>query len=120
MLQNAEIWRRTTDVICYVLCESARTGTEGRARGEGAGAHAEAWAEGRGNVAEEVAAAGAMAVAAEWSGGIGAEPVAAGFALRIDALYREAGQELHIYSLRSRKVQVDSGAAILRSRLKRF
>jgi hypothetical protein len=57
-----------------------------------------------------------MAVAAEGSGGVGAEPVAAGFALRIDALHGEAGQELHIYSLRGRKVQADSGTAILRSR----
>jgi len=61
-----------------------------------------------------------MAVAAEGSGGIGAKPVAAGFALRIDALHREAGQILHIFSLRGREVRVDSGAAILRSRLKRF
>jgi hypothetical protein len=61
-----------------------------------------------------------VAVAAEGSGGIGAEPVAAGFALRIDALHGEAGQKLHFFSLRSRKAQVDSGAAILRSRLKRF
>ncbi len=61
-----------------------------------------------------------MAVAAEGSGGIGAEPVAAGFALRIDALYRKAGQKLHFFSLRSRKAQVDSGATARRSRLKKF
>jgi hypothetical protein len=53
-----------------------------------------------------------MAVAAEGSGSIGAEPVAAGFALRIDALHGEAGQELHIYSLRGREAQADSGATV--------
>jgi hypothetical protein len=48
-----------------------------------------------------------MAVAAEGSGGIGAEPVAAGFALRIDALHGEAGQELHSLSLRNRETQIN-------------
>jgi hypothetical protein len=73
----------------------AGTGAEGRAGGEGAGAHAEARGERRGNVAEEIAATGAMAFDAERSGGIGAEPVTAGFALRIDALHGETGQVLH-------------------------
>jgi hypothetical protein len=73
----------------------AGTGAEGRAGGEGARAHAKARGERRGNVAEEIAAAGAMAFDAERSGGIGAQPVTAGFALRIDALHRETGQELH-------------------------
>jgi hypothetical protein len=97
-----------------------RTGTEGGTRSEGAGAHAEARAEGRGYVAEEVAATRAAAVGAERSSDIGAEPVTAGFALRIDALHGEAGHELHICSLRGRKAQVDSGTAILRSRPKGF
>jgi hypothetical protein len=48
-----------------------------------------------------------MAFDAEGSGGVGAEPVAAGFALRIDALHGEAGQELHISSLRKREVQIN-------------
>jgi len=84
---------------------SARAGAEGRARGEGAGAHAEARGERRGNVAEEVAAAGAMAVAAEGSGEIGAEPVTAGFAKWIDALHGETGQVLHLFSLSGRKLR---------------
>jgi hypothetical protein len=42
--------------------------------------------------------------------------VAAGFALRIDALHGEAGQVLHFFSLRGRKAQVDPGAALWRSR----
>ncbi len=92
--------------------QSARAGTEGRARGERAGAHAEARGERRGNVAEEVAATGAMAVAAEGSGEIGAEPVTAGFAKRIDALHGEAGQVLHLFSLSSRKAQIDSVATV--------
>jgi hypothetical protein len=62
------------------IAELAGTGAEGRARGQGARAHAEARGERRGNIAEKVAAAGAMAVAAEGSGEIGAEPVTAGVA----------------------------------------
>jgi len=73
----------------------ARTGAEGRARGESAGAHAEARAERRGNVAEEVAAAGTVAFGAERGGTVGAEPVAASIAKRIDALNGEAGHILH-------------------------
>ena len=83
-----------------------RTGTQGRAGGEGAGAHAEARGERRGNVAEEVAAAGAMAVAAEGGGEIGAEPVTAGVALRIDALHGEAGHVLHLFSLSGPKLSL--------------
>jgi hypothetical protein len=33
--------------------------------------------------------------------------VAAGFALRVDALNGEAGQELHSFSLRGREAQTD-------------
>jgi hypothetical protein len=33
--------------------------------------------------------------------------VAAGFALRVDTLHGEAGQELHFFSLRGRKVQIN-------------
>jgi len=84
---------------------SARTWTERRAGGEGARAHAEARAEGRRDVAEEIAAAGAVAVAAERSGEIGAHPLAAGVAERIDALHGKAGQILHVVSLRSRELE---------------
>jgi len=42
--------------------------------------------------------------------------VAAGVALRIDALHREAGQVLHLFSLKGRKAQDDSGASALRTR----
>src|SRR5260370_370042 len=93
---------------------SAGAGTEGRARGEGAGAHAEARGERRGNVAEEVAAGGTMAVAAEGSGEIGAEPVTAGFAERIDALHRETGQVLHLFSLSGRKLRSITNAILAR------
>jgi len=91
---------------------SARARAERRAGGEGAGAHAEARGERRGNVAEEVAAAGAMAVAAQGRGEIGTEPVAAGFALRINALHGEAGHVLHLFSLSGRKAQIGSGASM--------
>ena len=90
---------------------STGTGTKGRAGGERAGAHAEAWAERRGNVAEKIAAAGAVAFDAEGSGGIGAEPAAAGLALRIDTLHRKAGQELHFFSL-SGQAQANSCATL--------
>jgi hypothetical protein len=46
-----------------------------------------------------------VAVAAEWSGGICAEPVAAGFALRIDALHGETGQVLHCSPLVAAKLR---------------
>ena len=78
---------------------SAGTRAERRARGEGARAHAEARAERRGDVAEEVAAARASAVVSDRAGGIGAEPVAASIAQRIDALDGETGQVLHAHSL---------------------
>jgi hypothetical protein len=84
----------------------ARAGAEGRAGGEGAGTHAEARAERRGDIAEKIAAAGAAAIGAEGSGDIGAEPVTAGFAQRIDALHREAGQILHFFSFRAAKLRM--------------
>ena len=74
-------------------------GAEGRARGEGAGAHAETRAERRRDIAEEIAAAGAAAVVDDGTGGVGAEPVTAGFAQRIDALHGKTGQILHANSL---------------------
>jgi len=55
-----------------------------------------------------------MAVAAEGRGKIGAEPVTACFALRIDALHGEAGHVLHLFSLSSRKTQLSSGASTWR------
>jgi hypothetical protein len=89
--------------LCLLL---ARARTEGRARGEGAGAHAEAGAERRRDVAEEIAAAGAVAVVGSGNCDIGAHPLAARFAERIDALHGETGQVLHLDSLRGRKAQV--------------
>src|SRR5205823_8948178 len=89
------------------------------AGGGGAGARAEARAERRGDIAEGVAATGAAAVAAEGSGDIGAEPVTAGFALRIDALHREAGQVLHFLSLRGRQAQAGSDATASRRQLEK-
>jgi hypothetical protein len=77
----------------------ARAGTEGWARGQRTWAHAEARAERRRDVAEEIAAAGAAAVVDDGTGGVGAEPVTAGFAQRIDALHGETGQILHVDSL---------------------
>ena len=70
-----------------------------RAGGERPGAHAEARAERRRNVAEKIAATGTAAVIGSGSGDIGAEPVTAGCALRIDALHRKAGQIFHFLSI---------------------
>ena len=70
-----------------------------RAGGERPGAHAEARAERRRNVAEKNAATGTAAVIGGVSGDIGAEPVTAGCALRIDALHRKAGQIFHFLSI---------------------
>jgi hypothetical protein len=89
----------------------AGTGTKRRAGGEGAGAHAEAGAERRRDVAEEVTAAGAVAVAAEGSGEIGAHPLAAGLAERVDALHGETGQILHVVSLSGRARKIASPLA---------
>jgi hypothetical protein len=63
----------------------------------------------RGDVAEKVAAARAAAVVADGIGGIGAQPLAASFAERIDALHGEAGQVLHLFSLSGRCAPIDFG-----------
>jgi hypothetical protein len=68
---------------------------QGWASGQGAGAHAEAGAEGRRNIAKKVAAAGAAAVVADGIGGVGAHPVAVSFAFWINALHGEARHVLH-------------------------
>src|SRR5438094_10293247 len=96
----------------------AGTRTKGRARGEGAPAHAEARIKGRRNVAEEFAAAGAAAFASKRSGVIGAKPMTGGFAYRIDTLHREAWRVLHVVSPRSRKAKTNRGAPDCRRRLK--
>jgi hypothetical protein len=49
-----------------------------------------------------------MAVTAKGRGEIGAEPVTASIALRIDALHGKAGHVLHLFSLSGRKAQIDS------------
>jgi hypothetical protein len=77
----------------------ARAGAERRTRSERARAHAEARAERRGNVAEEVTAAGAAAIVSDGACSIRAEPMTASFALRIDTLHGKTGQILHFVSL---------------------
>jgi hypothetical protein len=61
-----------------------------------------------------------MAVAAEGRGEIGAEPVAAGVALRINALHGEAGQVLHLFSLSGRKAQAGSWCERVAPRLNKL
>jgi hypothetical protein len=69
--------------------------TQRRTRGERTRAHAEARTERRRNVAEEVAAARAVAVVGSGSRDIGAHPLTTSFAKRIDTLHGETGQVLH-------------------------
>ena len=77
---------------------------ERRAGSEGSRPHAEARAERRRDVAEEVAATGAPAVVSDGAGGIGAEPMAACIAQWIYALDGKAGQILHWHSLSGRQL----------------
>src|ERR1700730_4894662 len=91
------MWRTTAFRVDDPLL--ARTWAEGRARGEGARAHAETRAERRRDIAEEIAAAGAAAVVVDGAGGVGAEPVATGFTQWIDALHGKTGPRLHADSL---------------------
>src|SRR5438874_11284160 len=55
-------------------------------------------AERRWHVAEKVAAARATALAGGWPYDVGAQPVAAGFTRRVDALHGQAGQVLHRFT----------------------
>jgi hypothetical protein len=87
------LFNQSVNSFCWISL--TRTRAEWRASGEGTGAHAEAGAEGRGNVAKEIAAAGAAAVGAEDGCEIGTHPLTAGFAMRIYALHGEAGHILH-------------------------
>jgi len=75
---------------------STWTRAQRRTRRQWAGAHAESRAERRWNIAQRIAATGAASFVAKCPGGIGTQPVASRFALRIDALDGEAGQKLHI------------------------
>lgn len=68
-----------------------------RARGEGTRAHPDA-AQRRRHVAEKIAAAGAAAIVGDGTGDIHAQPMASGFAHRIDALHGQAGQVLHSFT----------------------
>ena len=85
-----------------MLFLSTRAGAEGRARGERARAQTKVRAERRGDVAEKVTAGRAAAVVADGIRGVSAQPVAASFTQRIDALHGEAGQILHFLSLSGR------------------
>ena len=76
----------------------ARARAKGRARGERAGAHAEPRPERRRDVAEELTAAGTVTVVRSGGGNIGAHPLTASFAKRINTLHGEAGQVLHFSS----------------------
>ena len=80
---------------------SARARAERRARGEQTRPHPQARTERRRHVAEEISAGRAAAIARDRTGNIRSQPVAAGFAQRIDALHRQAGQVLHRFTSRA-------------------
>jgi hypothetical protein len=73
----------------------AGTRAQRRTRSQRARAHPETGAKWRRDVAKHVATAGTAAVITDGAGGIGAKPVAARVAKRIDALNGKAGQILH-------------------------
>jgi hypothetical protein len=77
----------------------ARARAQRRPAAEVARSHAKTRPERRRDIAQEVAAAGAAPFNADRRRGIGAQPMAARFALGIDALNGEAGQILHWPSL---------------------
>ena len=81
---------------------SARPGAQRRARRQRARAHAKSRAQRRRHIAQRIAAAWAAPLHAKRSRGIRAQPLAARFTSRIDALHGKAGQKLHSFSLRSR------------------
>jgi hypothetical protein len=77
---------------------SAWTRTQWWPRCQRPRAHTESRAERRRNVAKRIATTGAAPLFTKRAGGIGTQPMASRFALRIDALHGEAGQKLHIAS----------------------
>jgi hypothetical protein len=81
-----------------LIFSSAWARAKGRAGRKRAGTHTETRAERRRDVAKKFAAAGATAVVGSGSGDIGAHPLTASFAKRIDALHGEARQVLHFFS----------------------
>ena len=108
--------QRASDRLCSKRSAWARA--ERWTRGERSRAHPQA-AERRGNVAKKIAAAGAPAVVADGIGGVGAQPMTACFAKRIDALHGEAGQILHWFSLSGRKAQAFRIASVWRSQFRK-
>ncbi len=64
----------------------------------------------RRHVAQKISATRATAVDAERSSGVGAQPMAASFAERINALHGQAGQILHRFSLSGRAARPSRGA----------
>jgi hypothetical protein len=78
---------------------STRPRTERRSRSQRTWTHAESRTQWRRNIAQRIAAARATPFFTKCARGVGAQPVASRFALRIDALHGESGQKLHIVSL---------------------
>ena len=91
-------------MACGLFCKNTRVGvstrpwTQRRSRRQCTRAHAETRAQWRRNIAQGIAAARAAAFFTKRARGVGAQPVASRFALRIDALHGEPGQKLHIVS----------------------
>ena len=101
-------WRRAIRQDKFALAQAR---TERRARGEQTRPHSQARTERRRHVAKEVSAGRAAALPRNRIGDIRAQPVAAGFTERIDALHRQAGQVLHRFTSKARKARPWCGTA---------
>src|SRR5438445_10493026 len=75
---------------------SAGAGAQWWTRRQRAWAHPEARAERRRHIAERLTTTRAAPFVTKCTRGIRAQPVASCFALRVNALHGEAGQELHV------------------------
>lgn len=103
MRRYANPWGEGYPCQFFERKRSARTRPQRRPRCQWPRTHAEARAEGRWDVTQGIAAAGAAALDTKGPGGVCAQPLASRLALRINALHREAGQKLHIVSLGDRR-----------------
>ena len=94
---------RACSLLDNPLRRLPRAGAQRRTRRQRARTHPESRAKRWRNITQRITAARAAAFFAESARGVGAQPVASRFALRIDALHGEARQKLHVVSLGGRR-----------------
>jgi hypothetical protein len=100
--------------------ESARARAQRWAPHERPGPHAKPWPERWRHVTKKVAASGAAPVGSDGTGGVHAQPVAAGLAERIDALHGQAGQVLHSFTSETAKPGQSCGSTFEQPRTNRM